>query len=132
MLDCPGCEPLNEAPQPAKASTRRKSSTHCVQRSLPPESPRKHNGAGNTRAHTSPAGACISWLLLAAPMVIFVLSGALPESVGGAKLHADPLGRPVQAKDNEALNPFSGATETIRDPDVPCVMVSVLPDSVKP
>jgi hypothetical protein len=52
-------------------------------------------------------------------MVIFVLSGALPDSVEGAKLQAHPLGSPEQAKDNEALNPFSGATETVKDPGVP-------------
>jgi hypothetical protein len=65
-------------------------------------------------------------------MVNFVLSGAFPESVGGAKLQPHPLGRPEQAKDNEALNPFSGATETVNVPGVPCVMVSVLLDSVSP
>jgi hypothetical protein len=65
-------------------------------------------------------------------MVIFVLSGALPDSVEGAKLQPHPLGRPAQAKDSEALNPFSGATETIKDPGVAWVMVRVLLESVSP
>jgi hypothetical protein len=65
-------------------------------------------------------------------MVNFVLSGALPDSVEGAKLHPHPLGSPEQAKDKEALNPFSGATETIKDPGAPCVMVRVLLESVSP
>jgi hypothetical protein len=65
-------------------------------------------------------------------MVIFVLSGALADSVGGAKLQPQPLGSPEQAKDNKALNPFSGATETVKDPDVPCVMLRVLLERVSP
>ena len=80
----------------------------------------------------SPDGEAINWLLLVALMVIFVLSGALPESVEGAKLQPHPLGSPEQAKDNEALNPFSGATETVKDPGVPCVMVRVLLERVSP
>jgi hypothetical protein len=74
----------------------------------------------------------INWLLLVAPMVIFVLSGVLPDSVEGAKLQAHPLGSPEQAKDNEALNPFSGATETVKDPGVPCAMFRVLLERVSP
>ena len=77
-------------------------------------------------------GSGLNWLLLVALMVIFVLSGALPESVEGAKLQPQALGSPEQAKDNEALNPFSGATETVKDPGVPCVMLRVLLERVSP
>ncbi len=63
-------------------------------------------------------GEAINRLLLVALTVNWVLSGALPESVEGAKLQPHPLGSPEQAKDNDALNPFSGATETVKDPDV--------------
>jgi len=69
---------------------------------------------------------------LVAFTVIFVLCGALPDSVEGAKLQPHPLGRPEQAKDSEALNPFSGATETIKDPDMPRDMVRVLLESASP
>ena len=65
-------------------------------------------------------------------MVILVLWGALPDSVEGAKLQPHPLGRPEQAKDSEALKPFSGATETVKDPGVPCAMLSVLLERVSP
>jgi hypothetical protein len=132
VLDCPGCGFLNEVPHPLKAITHRKSNIHSARRDLLPEKPSKRNGIGETSARTSPDGEAINWPLLAALMVNFVLSGALPESVGGAKLQPHPLGRPEQAKDNEALNPFSGATETVRDPGVPCVMVRVLLERVSP
>jgi hypothetical protein len=94
--------------------------------------PRKNNGIGETSARMSPDGAAINWPLLIALMVIFVLSGALPESEDGAKLQPHPLGSPEQAKDNEALNPFSGATETVKDPAVPCVIVKVPLERVSP
>jgi hypothetical protein len=79
-----------------------------------------------------PEGEFAHWLLLVVLMVICVLSGALPDSVEGAKLHPHPLGRPEHAKDNDALNPFSGAIETIKDPGVPCVIVRVLLERVSP
>jgi hypothetical protein len=97
-----------------------------------PENPRKNNGIGETSARTNPEGETIDWPLLVALMVIVVLSGALPDSVGGAKVQLHPLGRPEQAKDREPLNPFSGATETVKDPGVPCAMVRVLLESVSP
>ena len=65
-------------------------------------------------------------------MVMFVLSGALPVSVEGANVHPHPLGSPEQANDSEALNPFSGATETVKDPGALCVMVSVPLERVSP
>ena len=105
---------------------------HSALRDLLSERPKKNNGIGDTSARISPDGEAINWPLLVALMVNFVLSGALPESVGGAKLQPHPLGRPEQAKDNEALNPFSGATETVKDPGVPCVMVRVLLERVSP
>jgi hypothetical protein len=71
-------------------------------------------------------------LLLLALTVIFVLWGALPDNVAGAKLQAHPLGNPEQANDSEALKPFSGATETINDPVLPWVMVRALLDKVSP
>jgi hypothetical protein len=124
VLDCPGCGPLNEVPQPARAANRKiNSKIHSALRDLPLEKPRKNSGIGETSARMSPDGATINCPLLVALMVNFVLSGALPESVDGAKLQPHPLGSPEQAKDNEALNPFSGATETVKDPGVPCVIV---------
>jgi hypothetical protein len=130
--DCPGCASLNEVPHPVKVITHRKSNIHSALRDLLPEKPKKNNGIGETSARMSPDGEAINWPLLVALMVNFVLSGALPESVGGAKLQLHPLGRPEQAKDNEALNPFWGATETVKDPGVLCVMVSVLLERVSP
>jgi hypothetical protein len=61
-----------------------------------------------------------------------VLCGALPDRVAGAKLHPHPPGKPEQANDSAALNPFSGATFTVRDPGVLCVTVRVLLDKVNP
>ena len=132
MLDCPDCEPVKEAPQPVKPITQRKTNIHSALRDLLPEKPRKNNGIGDTSASMRPDGEAINWPLFVALMVNFVLSGALPESVGGAKLQPHPLGSPEQTKDNEALNPFSGATETVKDPGVPCVMVRVLLERVSP
>ena len=131
MLDCCG-ELLNVAPQPVRVITQAKSNIHSALRDLLPEKPKKNNGIGETSARTSPEGEGVHWPLLVALMVIVVLSGALPDSVEGAKVQPHPLGRPEQAKDNEALNPFSGATETVKVPGVPCVMVSVLLESVSP
>ncbi len=128
----PGCGPEKEVPHPLKAITDRKGNIHSILRDLLPEKPSKNNGIGETSASMSPDGGAANWPLLVALMVSFVLSGALPESVGGAKLHAHPLGSPEQAKDNEALNPFSGATETVKDPGVACVMVRVLLERVSP
>jgi hypothetical protein len=131
MVDCCCGEPLNEVPQPARA-IRQKSNIHRVLRDRFPENPKKKNGIGETSARINPDGEAITRLLLVALMVIVVFSGVLPDSVGGAKLQPHPLGSPEQAKDNEALNPFSGATETVKDPGVPCVMVRALLESVSP
>jgi hypothetical protein len=90
------------------------------------------SGIGEESARSNPVDCGINWLLLVALIVIFVLSGALPESVEGAKLQPHPLGRPAQANEREALNPFSGATATINDPVVPCAIVTVLLESVSP
>ena len=62
-------------------------------------------------------------------IVIVVLSGPLPERVAGAKAQPQPLGRPLQAKVSDALNPFCGATEIVMDPEPPCAMLSVLLES---
>ena len=133
VLDCAGGGSLNEVPQPAKAASRKtESRIHSALRDLPLERPKRNSGIGETRARSRPEGTGINWLLLVALMVIFVLSGALPDSVEGAKLQAHPLGSPEQAKDNEALNPFSGATETVKDPGVPCAMVRVVLERVSP
>jgi hypothetical protein len=125
-----GCVPLNEVPQPVRAITHRKSNIHSALRDRLPEKPRNNNGIGDTSASMSPDGEAINRPLVVVLMVNFVLSGAPPESVGGAKLQAHPLGSPEQAKDNEALNPFSGATETVKDPGVPCVMLRALLERV--
>jgi hypothetical protein len=130
VLDCGGGEPLKEVPQPASAIRQAKSDS--ILRDLFPGNPRKNNGIGETSAKMRPEGEPIHWLLLVALMVIFVLAGVLPDNVEGAKLQPHPLGRPEQAKDNEALNPFSGATETINDPGALCVMVRVPLESVSP
>jgi hypothetical protein len=61
-----------------------------------------------------------------------VLSGALPESVAGANVQPHPLGRPEQANDSEALNPFSGAIATVKVPAVAWEMLRVLLDKVSP
>jgi hypothetical protein len=86
---------------------------------------------GETNASSMLEGMGIHALLFVAPTVILVVSDVPPDSVAGAKLQAHPLGRPEQAKDTEALNPFFGATVTIKDPGVPWVMVRVLLDSVR-
>jgi hypothetical protein len=49
------------------------------------------------------------------------------DTVVGAKLHDEPLGKPVQVKatvDAEE-NPFSGVTVTVSVPELPTVSVSV-------
>jgi hypothetical protein len=130
VLDCPCGELLDEVPQPARAIRQTKSD--IILRDLFPGKPKKNKGIGETIARISPDGEFARWLLLVALMVIFVLSAALPDSVEGAKLQPQPPGRPEQAKDNEALNPFCGATETIKDPGVLCVMARVLLERVSP
>ena len=114
------------------ATRKIKSRIHSALRDLPLERPKRNSGIGETRARNSPEGTGIHRLLLVGLMVILVLSGALPDSVEGAKLQPQPLGSPEQAKDNEALNPFSGATETVKDPGVPCAMFRVLLERVSP
>jgi len=123
---------LPEVPQPASARTKTKSNTQRALRDLPPR-PSQNSGRGEARASTNPVGAGIHLLLLLVVLtVMVVLCGALPDRVAGAKLHPHPLGKPEQANDSAALNPFSGATFTVRDPGVLCVTVSVLPDNVSP
>lgn len=132
MLDCPCCcELLDDDPQPASKSAKKKINTQRALRTFP-ATPNQNKGSGETRARTSPEGVGINQPLLVALTVIFVLCGAPPDSVEGAKLQPHPLGSPVQANDSEALNPFSGATETVSDPDVPCDIASVLLESVSP
>jgi hypothetical protein len=69
---------------------------------------------------------------LVALTVSFVVCVALPDSVEGVKLQLHPLGKPEQAKESEALNPFSGATETIKDPAVPWDRVRLPLERVNP
>ena len=129
VVDCPACElvGVDDDPQPARLSKQKETKIHRAIRD-----PNQNNGSGDTKARSNPEGAGINRLLLAPLTVIFVLCAALPDSVEGAKLQPHPLGRPEQANESEALNPFSGATETVRDPDVPCAMLSVLLESVRP
>jgi len=116
--DCDCCERLNDVPQPVSVSTKTKSNIHLALRDLP-ASPNQNRGSGETRATSNPEGAGINRPLLVALTVIFVLCGALPDSVEGAKLQPQPLGSPEQANERDARNPFSGLTETIKDPDTP-------------
>lgn len=123
---------LPEVPQPANARTNTKSNTQrAAFRDLPPK-PNQKSGSGETRATTNPAGAGIHRALLVVLTVIVVLCGALPERVAGAKLQPHPLGKPEQANESAALNPFSGATFTVKDPGVLCAMVRVPLDNVSP
>lgn len=123
---------MPEVPQPASARTKTNSNTQRALRDLPPR-PSQNSGRGEARASTNPVGAGIHLLLLLVVLtVMVVLCGALPDRVAGAKLHPHPLGKPEQANDSAALNPFSGATFTVRDPGVLCATVSVLPDNVSP
>jgi hypothetical protein len=131
VLGCPCGELLNEVPHPVTAITQTKSKIHRALRDLFPGRPRRSNGIGETSARSS-LGEVRNSLLLEALMVSFVLCGALPDNVEGANVHAHPLGRPEHAKDNDALNPFSGATETVSDPGVPCATVRVPLESVSP
>ena len=131
MLDCDCCcALLDEVPQPAKA-IRKKNNIHRAFRDLPAE-PNQNRGSGETRAKTNPEGVGINQLPLVALTVIFVLCGAPPDSVAGAKLQPQPFGRPEQANESEALNPFCGATETVNEPDVLCDIARVLLESVSP
>lgn len=128
-LYVPDCELLNDVPQPVSVSAKTKSNIHLALRDLP-ASPNQNRGSDETRAISNPEGADINRLLLVALTVIFVLFGALPDSVEGAKLQPQPLGSPEQANERDALKPFSGVTETIKDPDRPCDMLRLLLESV--
>ena len=121
---------MPEVPQPARARAKTKSNTHRALRDLSPR-PNQNSGSGDTRASTNPVGAGIH-LLLVVLTVMVVLCGVFPDRVAGAKLQPHPLGKPEQANDNAALNPFSGATLTVKDPGVLCVTVRVLLDKVNP
>jgi hypothetical protein len=129
--DCDGCELLNDVPQPVSASAKIKSNIHLARRDLP-AIPNQNRGSGDTRATSNPEGADINRPLVVAFTVIFVLFGALPETVEGAKLQPQPLGNPEQANERGALNPFSGVIETIKDPDIPSDMLRLLLESVSP
>lgn len=122
---------MPEVPQPAKARAKKKSNTHRALRDLSPR-PNQNSGSGDTRASANPVGAGIHLLLLVVLTVMVVLCGALPDRVAGAKLQPHPLGKPEQANDSAALNPFSGATFTVKDPGVLCATVSMPLDSVSP
>jgi hypothetical protein len=124
-------EPLNDVPHPVRASTKAKSSNHLPRRDLP-ANPNQKRGSGETKARSNPEGATVNRLLPVALTVIVVLCAALPESVEGEKLQPQPLGKPEQANEREALNPFSGATETFKDPDVPWDIARVALESVRP
>lgn len=110
---------------------KRNDNIHRALRDLPAR-PNQNRGSGETRARINPEGVTINPLLLVALTVIFVLWGAAPDSVAGAKLQPQPFGNPEHANDSEALNPFCGATETVNNPDVPCDIASVLLESVSP
>jgi hypothetical protein len=125
------CEFLNDVPQPVSASTKTKSSIHLALRDLPP-SPNQNSGSGETRATSNPEEAGVNLPLLVGLTVIFVLCGELPDRVEGAKLQPQPLGSPVQANEREARNPFSGLTETIKDPGAAGDMLRLLLESVSP
>ena len=122
---------LPEVPQPASARAKTKSNTQRALRDLPPR-PSQNSGSGEARASTNPVGEGIHLLLLVVLTVMVVLCGALPDRVAGAKLQPHPLGKPEQANDSAALNPFSGATLTVKDPGVLCVTVSAPLDKVSP
>jgi hypothetical protein len=126
-----GCELFDDVEQPASVSAKTPSNIHRALRDLP-DSPSRNSGNGETRARSNPEGPGIRRLLLVWLTVIIVLWDLFPERVEGAKLHPHPLGRPEQANDSEALNPFSGATETVNDPEAPWVTVRALAESVIP
>jgi hypothetical protein len=128
VLDCCPCEPFDDVAQPVSVSRKTASS---IQRTLRRWG-KKSSEIGETRARNIPDGIDSPWPLVVAPSVIFVLWGALPDNVEGAKLQLQPLGKPEQAKEREALNPFSGATETVNDPDAPCAIAREALDKVRP
>jgi hypothetical protein len=134
VLDCFCCDcpdVLPEVPQPARARAKVKSNIRRVLRDLLP-TPNKKSGSGPTMARANPAGPGIHPALLVVLTVIVVLCGVLPDRVAGAKVQPHPLGKPEQANDNAALNPFSGATFTVMDPGVTDVTVRVPLDKVSP
>jgi hypothetical protein len=131
VLDCDCCcALLDEVPQPARAS-RKQNNIHRPFGDLP-ANPNQNRGSGEARTKTNPEGVGINRPLLVALTVIFVLWGVPPDSVAGAKLQPQPLGRPEQANVSEAINPFCGATETVNEPDVPCDIARALLESVSP
>ena len=97
-----------------------------------PANPNQKRGRGETKARSNPEGATVNRLLLVALTVIVVLSAALPDNVDGEKVQPHPLGRPAQANEREALNPFSGATETFNDPAIPGDIARVALERVSP
>ena len=134
VLDCSccGCEDvLPEVPHPASVSANTKRNTQRALRELPPR-PNQNSGSGEARASTNPVGAGTHMLLLVVLTVMVVLCGALPDTVAGAKLQPHPVGKPEQANDSAALNPFSGVTFRVKDPGVLFAIVSVPLDRVNP
>jgi len=128
-VDCDGVVVPDDPPQPLSERAKAESKMQRAARDLP-DNPSKNTGA--TKARSKPEGARMSWLLLVALTVIVVVSGVVPDNVDGAKLQPKPLGSPVQANDSEASNPFSGVTETVKDPGADWEMLSVPPESVRP
>jgi hypothetical protein len=130
-LDCGGVVVPDDPPQPLSERAIAKSKMQHAARDLP-DSASRNRGKGATMARNKPEGARMSWLLLVALTVIVVVSGVVPDNVDGAKLQLKPVGNPVQANETEAANPFSGVTETVKDPGADCEMLSVPLESVKP
>jgi hypothetical protein len=105
---------VKDAPQPLRSSRLHSKSLRRLFAAQP------NRMTGHAMAITMPVGVGL--------IVITVLSGPLPESVAGANVQPHPVGRPVQAKLSDELKPFCGATETVREPDLSCVMLRVLLD----
>ena len=131
MVDGGGVVVPDDPPQLVSARAKAKNKMQRAARDLP-DSPSKNRGKGATRARNKPEGAGMIWPLLVVFTVIVVVSGLAPDKVEGAKLQPKPLGNPVQANESEASNPFSGVTETVKDPDADCETLSVPLESVRP
>lgn len=121
---------MPEVPHPVRANAKTKNNPQRALRDFSPR-PSQNSGSGETRASANPVCAGIHMPLVSLTVMV-VLCGALPDRVDGAKLQPHPLGKPEQANERAALNPFCGATFTVKDPGVLCATVSVLLDSVNP
>jgi hypothetical protein len=71
-------------------------------------------------------------LVFVAPTVIMVLPAEAPETVEGEKLQLQPTGKPVHENETEALNPFSGVTDTLSEPELPALTERALAESARP